>query len=82
VTLGCRLNDFVFTVGAIVVSAIGSNDLLSNNGIYGRFLNDSKQDGEHGCESDYYEKEQTPVHGDVKHKDELVELFQYESQPD
>jgi hypothetical protein len=83
VTLGNRLNDFFFTIGAIVVSIFGRSDLLSDNSIYGRFLNGStKPNGEHDHESDYYKREQTPVHGDVKYKEEVLKLYQYDSQPD
>ena len=83
-SIGNRLTNFLFTIGATIVSVLGRGELISDHSIYNRFLNSPSKSWIDEYDSIDYkpEKEQTPVRSNVKYNVKLFEPYQYESQPD
>ena len=73
-SLGNTLTKFLFSIGASVVLVLGRGELLSDDGMYARFLNSPPKSriGDYDSKANQHEKEQTPVGLDVKYRIESI----------
>lgn len=77
---GNKLTNFLFKMGATIVSVLGQGELISDYNIYGIFLDrfPISQIGEHDSKAIQHESEKTGVNRKVEHKIESLESYQNE----